>query len=255
MLHAKKKKKEEDKPTGAPAWMVTYGDMMTLILTFFVLLLSFSIIEEEKFRAAMGAFKGALQPWTPSVGGRAMIRKERLRPGEEDYLEVVEQLEQVIEEAMLDAAVDVYQSTGGVRLVFADPVLFDEGKAELKTGAHGILVKVAELAKNLKGEEILVEGHTDDTPIRTSQFPTNWELSAARALKVLRFFQAQGVPPEKLAAVGYGEFRPRQKLPRTATRAEKSVNRRVEIFLRMRKHTIGNVFSPASSSTSGGWED
>lgn len=238
---SKKNSKSNDEPsaTGAPAWMVTYGDLMTLLLTFFVIIVSFSTIEIEKFRAAMGSFRGAMHLWNPSDKGAALIKARKSSYSTSPVSEAAEEILEIVEDEGLATVVEVHQAGGGVRIIFSDPVLFDEGKDDLKPGIIPTLQKIIGVAVKTEADEIMIEGHTDDTPIHTSRFPTNWELSAARALKVLKLFQGNDFDPKKLVAVGYGEYRPRKQLPLNATREEKGVNRRVEIFLNFKQKPEG----------------
>ncbi len=250
--------KHSDAPgkPSTPAWMVTYGDMMTLLLVFFVLIVAFSTIEIEKFKAAMGSFRGALMPWKPALAGPTIVTKIPVSVSEYSQFEAATEMQALVEEADLAEMIEVHDVAGGIRIIFSDPVLFDEGKDDLKPLALPILRKVVELALKTEAEEIMIEGHTDDTPINTERFPSNWELSAGRALKVLRFFQSEKYPPEKLVAVGYGEYRPLVKMPKTASVKEKAVNRRVEILLRRQPDTVHSNVSPLSSyGTDSGWGD
>ncbi len=229
-----RKKREGPKEQGAPMWMVTYGDMMSLLLTFFVLIVSFSQIEVSKFKAAIGSLRGALQPWNPDPTGSTMIMSPTIRFGKARTTEeAIDEIMEVVEGEGLSNWVEVEETAGGIRIIFSDPVLFDVASDAMKPGVIGIIDKLVRVAEKIESREVLIEGHTDDSPINTDRFPTNWELSAARALSVLKYFQSKGFPPEKLVAVGYGEYRPREKLPPNATSAQKAVNRRVEIFLRM----------------------
>ena len=241
---------------GTPAWMVTYGDMMTLLLVFFVLIVAFSTVEIEKFKAAMGSFRGALMPWKPDLSGPTIITKIPVSVADNSQFEAATEMQALVEEADLAEMIEVHDVSGGIRIIFSDPVLFDVGKDNLKPLALPILRKLVELALKTEADDIMIEGHTDDTPIHTEKFPSNWELSAGRALKVLRFFQSEKYPPEKLVAVGYGEYRPRVKMPRTASTKEKAVNRRVEIFLRIQPDTVHSDVSllPSYGSDSG-WGD
>ncbi|NQT34119.1 OmpA family protein [bacterium] len=250
--------KHSDSPSkpSTPAWMVTYGDMMTLLLVFFVLIVSFSTIEIAKFKAAMGSFRGALMPWKPASSGPIIITKVPVSISDYSQFQAATEMQALVEEADLAEMIEVHDVTGGIRIIFSDPVLFEEGKDDLKPLALPILRKVVEMALKTKAEDIMVEGHTDDTPINTEKFPSNWELSAGRALKVLRFFQSEKYPPEKLVAVGYGEYRPRVKMSKTASVKEKAVNRRVEIFLRIQPDKVHSNVSPLSPyGTDGGWGD
>lgn len=253
----RQRKKEDLKPPGVPGWMVTYGDMMTLLMVFFVMLVAFSTIEKIKFKAAMGSFQGAIMPWQPKPTGKAVVEPltvELMDQAQVEAMEAMEELQEMIEEAELTEDVEIHQIAGGVRIVFADPVLFDEGKDDLRSDAMPILAKLASVAKKAETGEILIEGHTDDTPIHNLRFPSNWELSAARALQVLKFLQAQNFPPERLAAVGYGEYRPRVKVPKTASEEEKAPNRRVEIFLKLSEEGQG-ILSSSGFISEPAWGD
>ncbi|HHE46179.1 MAG TPA: hypothetical protein ENL08_00565 [Bacteroidetes bacterium] len=251
-----RKKGDVEQPS-TPAWMVTYGDMMTLLMVFFVLIVSFSTVEIIRFRAAMGSFQGAIMPWQPKIAGKAVMEPVTvdIMEKDRDRNQAIEELQQMIEDAELTEQVEVYEVGGGVRIVFSDPVLFDEGKDDLKPEVFPVMRRLVSVALKANTGEILIEGHTDDTPIHTSRFPSNWELSAARALKVLKFLQAAGFPPQRLVAVGYGEYRPRVPMPKTATTEQKAVNRRVEVFLKLNKAGDEVISQPGYHGGETGWED
>jgi chemotaxis protein MotB len=215
---------------GAPAWMTTYGDMMTLLLCFFVLLVSFSSIEKSGFDKAMGSLKGALGvlPKHQSV----MIQFDPIIPQLTDYQKkriqkVISELRNVAKNQGLRDNMTMQQTKDGILIRIDSPVLFDLGNAELKKKSFPVLLKVLELAKDWPNS-IRIEGHTDNLKISTGQFPSNWELSTARALSVLRFFLHQGnIEPQRLKAVGYGEYHP---IMSNQTAANRAKNRRVEIY-------------------------
>ena len=120
-----------------------------------------------------------------------------------------------------------------MRISLANPVLFTEGSADLLPEVNGFLLGLSKIIQFHKPAGVIIEGHTDDTPIHTERFPSNWDLSSARALNVLRLFQADGVPANIMAAIGYGEYRPKVKFGKNADREAKGVNRRVEILLQL----------------------
>ncbi|MCF7810695.1 flagellar motor protein MotB [bacterium] len=252
---ANKKSKDEKCPKGAPLWMVTYGDMMSLLMVFFVLIVSFSTIEEiEKFRAAMGSFKGALMPWSSAPSGKSLIQKMDLVVADNEMLTAANQIEKAVAEQGMEEDVQIHNVGDGIRIIFEDPVLFDLGEAELKPLMYPILRKIVKVAIQSKIGEILIEGHTDIIPINTPRFPSNWDLSAARALAVLKFFQGEGFPPERLVAVGYGQYRPRVKLPENATITDRGVNRRVEMFLKKTLDESSRVSSSPVINESNKWD-
>jgi len=226
-----RKKKEEKPPKGSPAYMTTYGDMMTLLLTFFVLLLSFSSMREAKFRRAMGSLKGALGvlPHEQSV-----IKPERVpipqltNLQESEIEESIVKLEDILSDQQLREAVRLQISDRGMTITIDDPVMFESGDAGLRPKAYPILTRVASLARGWPNT-IRIEGHTDNDPIRTEKFPSNWELSTARALSVLHFFQDDaGFDPIDLVAIGRGEFDP---IALNDTPENKTKNRRIEIHI------------------------
>jgi len=229
-----KKQKEEVEEPSAPFWMVTYSDMVTLLLVFFILILSYSTIELEKFKGAMSSMKGALgvMPEMESANKKdKKINIQRKLTSKEQYLErKIDRLEDVIIENNLQASVEIEVTNSGIHIRLGDNVLFDLGKARIKSAAHPVLSGIAE---TVRGEfsEVYVEGHTDNIPINTPRFPTNWELSTARALSVVRFFHdKEDIPAANLAAVGHGEHRPLVPNNSPQNRAK---NRRVEIFIKI----------------------
>jgi chemotaxis protein MotB len=127
-----------------------------------------------------------------------------------------------------DFGIQVTPIQEGIRLSFEDQILFDFGKADINAAGHALLNRVAEVIQ--KGRDaVRVEGHTDNIPIRTARFPSNWELSVARAVNVVKYFVEVGnIDPRRLSAVGYGESRP---LVANDTPANRMKNRRVEILL------------------------
>jgi chemotaxis protein MotB len=110
--------------------------------------------------------------------------------------------------------------------MLSSPILFDSGRSELKTSSYPIMHEVAALIKDIPNR-IVIEGHTDNQPVNTSEFKSNWELSAARAFSVVRYFiEKEKLDPERLAGLGYGEYRP---LLANDSEDNRSKNRRVEV--------------------------
>jgi len=217
---------------GVPGWVVTYGDMMSLLLTFFILLLSFSSIQESKFKEAMESLQGALgvlQKVTTVIDFKTMVVHEARQTDNEEIYYQIKKLEQFLLDEGLDQAVEIELTADGIRLRVVDSFLFPSARADLQPQALKLLSGIAGMLDGM-GQEITISGHTDSVPIHTARFPSNWELSAARAIAVARRFQEQGVDPQRMSAVGYGEFQP---LETNATPEGRSVNRRVEIFLKM----------------------
>lgn len=235
---AKKKKEFKDDAPKAPFWMTTYGDMVTLLLTFFILMFAMSTINERKFMQAAQSLQEAL-------GGGVMdasisvIGEETLMTGtsgitrqDVDILETLEQIAELMEdEALSEMSSMEIIGAGEVLLRLGDEMLFDPGKAVLKTGARQIIRGITESIIGTT-EKVWVEGHTDNVPIYSLEFPSNWELSTARALSVVKYLQQLGIPSDQLAAVGHSEYVP---LATNDTPEGRQKNRRVELYITWRE--------------------
>jgi chemotaxis protein MotB len=215
---------EEPKEEGAPAWVVTFGDMMSLLLTFFVLLLSFSEVDAVKYRAlseslreAFGIHRGQTVFDSPRE-----TEKQETRKGTSG--ELFDSLRSIIPQAFPGALPNQRDGESTVVRV-PGTLLFESGRAELRPEMLPSLRKMADLLKSKPKVVLQVEGHTDDVPINTVRFASNWELSASRAIAVIRFFMEEGIPAERLSAAGYADSRP--LVPNDGPK-NREVNRRVE---------------------------
>jgi len=235
------RKKTEDVEEGAPQWVLTYGDMMSLLLTFFILLVSFSTIQETKYEQAAGSLRSAFGGM-PKISGSSRIASslKGQRGNSDEMIEEVQEMKKAIADKQMQEQIKVTLTEKGAHIVIADPLLFDLGKANLKPQAKDALDIVAALITRSPNTEIIVEGHTDNWPIATSEFPSNWELSAARALAVVKYFALRkGFDPARFAATGYGEYHP---VKSNDTPENRTKNRRVEIFV----NTKSNIYSMES---------
>lgn len=219
--------------------MATYADMVTLLLVFFVLLFTFSSIDVEKFRDIMASFSGALgvlEMGTSLTQDRFMtggdstssaVVSSRLSELSET-LEVLERLREFQMEYGLEDAFALEATERGVVIHFREAVLFDTGSAVIKQESRELLRLIAMELSHLPNF-FRVEGHTDNVPIHNDRYPSNWELSTARAVSVVRFMIDIGrIPPERFSAVGYGEYRPIASNDDPAGRAR---NRRVDLVI------------------------
>jgi chemotaxis protein MotB len=210
---------------------MTYGDMMSLLLTFFVLIVSFSSLQESKFQDAALSLRDAFgvmqKPTSVLELNEQVVPVVRKEQG--DILAEVRKLEQSLLDIGMDQEVDIKVTDKGIAFRINAPFLFESGRAELKSGTTAVLDSLAGFLGKLP-YPIRIEGHTDSVPISTVRFPTNWELSATRAVAVARFLQGSGVDPTRMAALGFGEYHP---LASNATATGRSQNRRVEIFLKL----------------------
>lgn len=225
---------DEDIGESAPHWMVTFSDMTTLLLTFFVLLFTFAQIDLVKFRMVLGSIKEAF-------GVQRVTQKGQFPTAENTPFQVFEyqKLDSVIEMFYRQAkiykelqkafknvpGVEILVSERGIVVRAEDKIFFDLGKADIKPEAYPFLEKMADIIKEFPEYKVGIEGHTCDLPIHNVRFPSNWELSAVRATTVLRYFVSQGIEPKRLKAIGYADTKP--LLPNTSE-ANRSKNRRVE---------------------------
>ena len=219
-------------------WALSYGDMMTLLLCFFVLIVSYSTTELIKFRQAMGSMRGSEGVLLEQDGSSA-VRREKSSTIEFKNREIMMRtLEEIEEQVFLMGAedvVDIEISQEGVNFRLESELLFDLGSATLKPGVEAFLGRIGKIIQRFSCH-VRVEGHTDDLPIHTVQFPSNWDLSSARAVSVVRYFvERLGIHPMRFVAVGCAEQRP--LVPNT-TEANRKTNRRVEISLNWQELTV-----------------
>lgn len=232
---APREKKPSDPPKGAPAYMSTWGDMCTLLLCFFVMLLAMSTIDPAKFNVAASSFQNALSGVLESYPS-IMITKDIMVPrlgGDEQNkrmaIEAALKIKEVVKKEGLEDAVKVKVTESGIAIKLSDPIGFDIGESEIKPELIPTLNGICAIVNKVSSTQIRVEGHTDDLPIKSFKYPSNWELSSSRALNVVKFMAATGrIDPSRLSAIGYGEYRP--LVPNTST-VNRKLNRRIEIFV------------------------
>jgi len=263
-----RRRKKDDAPAGAPAWMMTYGDLVTQMLTFFILLFTFSTLDVIKFRDAVISLQGAFgvlsggaqilnlsdmpttQPTRVETAPKVQPTLIKVKSTLDEMIKVEEMIQQVEHEYLHPEGADKKQEheldeteslittiidERGLRIRFTDPLLFDLGRADLRSESVGLLRNVSDVLAALPNF-IEVEGHTDNIPIRTSIYKSNWDLSAARSCEVLRFLiQEGGIEPTRLAAAGYGEYKP---IALNDTPDNRRKNRRVEILVLNEEETL-----------------
>lgn len=206
-------------------WAVTYGDLMSYLMIFFLVLFSFSVARNDKSKSRK--YEESLANIQRAFGGKAdAMRLERVRAQEREE-QLAGKLTASLEGKQLNGMVTVESSELKVKLVLTEAILFASGRADLKDKAKEVLRPIASELKGLPNE-IVVEGHTDNIPIKSGAYRTNWELSMARAYAVVAFLEELGLDPKKLAGIGYGENRPAADNALPEGRAR---NRRIEISL------------------------
>jgi chemotaxis protein MotB len=215
---------------------------MALLITFFVLLLSMSSMEQAKLSAAAASMRGALGILTSTVGTTPMPSKITTTAKSDGDL--TQQIQQQIQEigdtlakSNLSDLMDIDMTKDVLRINISDAYLFDSGRADIKPSADAILFQIAQILSWVPFD-IQIEGHTDSDPISSARFPSNYELSYARALAIgerfiSRGYREQGIDimENRLKLIGYGDTRPKAD---NSTRQGKSINRRVEIEVNLK---------------------
>lgn len=224
-------------------WLLTYSDLITLLMIFFVVMYAISDTNAQKLAALANSLAqtltgapaagilpdGGLPSVVPGIapapgdGGATGQRNEGA-----ELARARAELQQFIQQEGLEGQVTLRTEDRGLVVSMADAVLFPSGSAELTPGARTILQQVGRALARLPNY-LRVEGHTDNLPINTPAFPSNWELSTARATNVVRVLVAEaGIKPERLSATGYGEYRP---VAPNDNEVDRSRNRRVDIVV------------------------
>ena len=208
---------------GSPAWMATFADMMSLLLTFFILM--YAIASQNTSRI----MTEVLGTESKSLGVLDLIDKISIQKSLQELTglnnpNILDDMDDIAEDSAM--AVDTNEAKVVVRVPGAN--LFKPGQADLQLSGRPVLDGVIAVVRKYPDYKIHIQGHTDDDPISTEKFPTNWELSAARATAVLRYFFDKGVEPEKMTATGYADTFP---LASNDNDQGRTINRRVEFVL------------------------
>lgn len=204
---------KERRSSSGPIWLTVYSDLMTNLMLFFLMLFAVSRYGVETQERIYKALQKEFASHTVKKTEESAKKKE-------------DEMIKNIEASGLSQFARIRISEQRVKIMLPDPVLFDPGNAHIKEGAHSVLGEIAQFIADIPNG-IMVEGHTDNIPIRGGPYRSNWQLSTARAFSVINYFVKQeGIQPERLSAVGYGEFRP---LYPNDTDENRAHNRRIEI--------------------------
>ncbi len=223
-------------------WIVTFADMMTLLLVFFVLLYSLSSFETEKYKSAVEKIKTSIETESNLIGLMELLEIPESMDTQitiEDLTGLRSREETLVRDinrfAASGKAEDSITTTileGKIVVRIRGEALFQSGSAELGQDAPRVLDEITKVLFDYPDYNINIKGHTDDVPISTERFPSNWELSAIRATNVLQHLIERGIQPERLTATGYGKIMP--LVPNTSEE-NRSMNRRVEFVLEKKK--------------------
>ncbi|MFD0825004.1 flagellar motor protein MotB [Neobacillus sp. M.A.Huq-85] len=243
MRRSRRKLEEEHEDHIDETWLIPYSDLLTLLLALFIVLFAASSINKSKYEAIMESFKNELsgtQVQNAQVGlspSQTTVKQQKNAPvpvvqpetktKDVELDKLKQKLEQYIKNNHLHATVTLQESKRGVEVSLKDVILFDPGKADLKKSSFKTLNDIVGLIRTVSNP-ISIEGHTDNVPIGNAAFASNWELSSARAVSVLHFFESKKVSDKRLQFTGYGEYKP---LYPNNTKEHRQANRRVNIVI------------------------
>ncbi len=222
------------------AWMTTFGDLLMLLLTFFVLLLTMKSLDKEQLEKTFDYFQESHGPLEFAGGGRDPGEREGFRPVNITSMKMLRETINLMagmkqhslernEMLQLKKIVDIAEDKRGVVISLESDHLFNTGEAEVRKEGLATINGIADLLRSAKND-VLIMGHTDNIPTRKGKYKSNWELSFYRSLSVLFYLtDSQGLKPQRLASGGYGGLMPRCPNNSKENRAK---NRRVEFILR-----------------------
>jgi chemotaxis protein MotB len=244
------RKKGHEKEPNHERWLLTYSDLITLLMIFFVVMYAMSNVDVAKYQkiaqslgVALGGGKNVIQV-TPGVSDS----KQEISPGASGFkaeqaklANLKKQVDDYLKKNGLNGSTTTEITIRGLEISLRDTVLFDSGKADIKPEAKGKLIAIGKIISTLPNL-ISIEGHTDNVPIHNSLFTSNWRLSAIRATNAAELLiENTNIPQQKISTVGYGEINPR--VPNT-TDANKALNRRVNIVI------LNSMYAPPQNKSS-----
>lgn len=247
---SKKKKHSGHEDENGEAWLLPYSDLMTLLLAVFIVLFAVSQIDAAKAKLMSEQFSDKMMSHEAAASTQpnnevtqeetsvsSASEAEKSNFAEEVELENLQQLkaqlDTLLESKGLTGAVTTIIDERGLVVRFNNAILFDSGSAEIKKDNEAILLDVSKLI-NTMHNYVRIEGHTDTVPMSSAIYPSNWELSTARASSVVKLFITQcNFPPDRLVAVGYGEYKP---VADNATQEGRQKNRRIDIIVMSEKY-------------------
>jgi len=222
--------------------MISYADFVTLLFAFFVTFYSVSSVDPDKYEKLSSSMQevfhsegseknpsGEISSSLSQPGFRSISHKKTAKGWESVSFELLgKRIDLTFDDLVRQGLVTIKKDSSFIEISINSGFLFGTGETQLQEGAKNIVSKLAKIFLQTPGSSIYIEGFTDNTPIKTSVFPSNWELSAARASAVVRLLASEGVDPSLMASVGYGEF---QSVGDNKTEQGRSENRRVVILI------------------------
>jgi len=250
------KRLSQEENSNHEAWAIPYADLMTLLLAFFVVMYAISSVNEGKYQhmaqalsLAFGGSANAVKPIATEIGTTPLTHSALSRPSiiniqqpqttpshakkpnkkdhSQQLIHISQRLENALAPLLRKGLISIWRDERWIEVEINSDILFATGSAVLDKDARSILGRVAAVLRD-EPNQVRVEGHTDNVPIATAVYPSNWELSAARAASVVHLFADHGLQPQRLAMLGYGEFHPRAD---NAQFQGRNRNRRVAVIV------------------------
>ncbi len=223
------KRKKEEEGENTDRWVVSYADFITLLFAFFTTMYAISHVDMGKLEMFAGSMRAAFN----ANGSERIVTIEGIRPVDYGLFDIDKELRTAMNRFDKIEGITTVIDERGLRMILPDSLLFDSGSAVLKDEAKDFLSSAIPVIKKVKNH-ITIEGHTDNVPIKNEKYPSNWELSVARAMSVLVYLvEGHKVEPSRLSAAGYGEWRP---IAANLTPEGRAKNRRVEIIFEAMKN-------------------
>ncbi len=239
---SKKNRHIQHEEEAGEAWLLPYSDLMTLLLAVFIVLFAVSQVDAEKAQILSEIFSGNMMT-EEFVEIKEMLKEEQQKKqdetGESDTStqgntviksmdDLKKEIDKMIEEEAISDFAYTYIDNRGLIISMNNAILFEPGSGEIRDEYQKAMLSIAKIATSINNY-IRVEGHTDNVPMNSQQYPSNWELSSARAISVVRLFiEESGASPEKFLAVGYGEYKP---IADNSTEEGRAKNRRIDILV------------------------
>lgn len=236
MILRKNKQEAEGRNTGSDRYLLTYADLLTLLLGLFVILYASSQVDKEKFKEVQAAMSDYFSDQDPGLldGTSGVLNQtgkgiEPIMPqrGKLSAEEIEQSLNQSLQPYIGEGSLTIRKTADGLVVTLSEKLLFQSGKAEITSEGQPVIDTLGSILKNVR-KAITVDGHTDTDPIRSFRYESNWHLSVDRALNVAYKLIQLGVPPYDLSIRGFGSQRP---IADNATEEGKALNRRVEITI------------------------
>ncbi len=224
----KKKREDEDIRENVERWMVSYADFVTLLFCFFTAMYAISNVDTEKLGKFVDSMRNAFNVSGHTEGSFSIIEGIQIIPpiNEEIENDIKKSLGSLIERSKGD--INIRHDSRGVIISVSDRMFFDSGSAKIKDQAIEVLNDIGGYLSRIPNK-IMIEGHTDNIPIHTERYPSNWELSAARAINVAKYLiKRYNIDPSRISATGYAEYRP---IAPNDTPQGRAKNRRVDIVI------------------------